>query len=113
MTVISRLTAPPSAILDQVPAATAPANGTTAPAGTGGVKDELNRFLQGPSGANTTTTTPPAADTTTAPAAGTTTTAPAAGDTTTAPAAGDTSGTTTTPPADGTAQPAPQAPTSQ
>jgi preprotein translocase subunit SecG len=75
MTVISRMTAPPSAILDQVPATTtAPAtNGTTAPAA-GGVKGELDRYLQGPPG-TTTTTTSPAAD-------GTTTTTPPAADTT-------------------------------
>jgi preprotein translocase subunit SecG len=100
MTVIARMTAPPSAILDQVPAAatTAPAtNGTTAPA-TGGVKNELDRFLQGAGG--TTTTTPPA-DTTTAPATGGTT-------------GTGTSGSATTPPAGATTEPAaPQAPTSQ
>jgi preprotein translocase subunit SecG len=96
MTVISRMTAPPSAILDTVPAATttapAPAAGTTTPPvtnnGTGGILDELNRY----------TNPPGAAGTTTPPAAGTTTTTP--------PAAG----TTTTPPADTTA---PQVPTSQ
>jgi preprotein translocase subunit SecG len=95
MTVISRMTAPPSAILDQVPATTttAPAtNGTTtAPAAGGTVKDELNRYLQGPPGGT-----------------GTTTTAPAAGTTTTPPADGS---STTTPPADGST--APQVPTSQ
>ncbi|MEJ0012870.1 MAG: preprotein translocase subunit SecG [Bauldia sp.] len=97
MTVISRLTAPPSAILDQVPPITAPApatNGAATPptTGTGGVQQELNRYLN-QNGAPTTTTTPPAA--------GTTTTPPAADGT-----------TTTTPPAAG-GTPAPQAPTSQ
>ncbi len=98
MTVISRLTAPPSAILDQVPVTpTAPVpatNGATTPptTGTGGVQQELNRYLN-QNGAPTTTTTPPAA--------GTTTTPPAADGT-----------TTTTPPAAG-GTPAPQAPTSQ
>jgi preprotein translocase subunit SecG len=96
MTVVSRMTAPPSAILDQVPAVTttpAPAGTTTTPpAGTGGVQNELNRFLNQNSSGSTTTTPP---------AAGTTTTTPPADGT-----------TTTTPPADGTA-PAPQVPTSQ
>jgi preprotein translocase subunit SecG len=99
LSVISRLTAPPSSILDTVPAAaTAPATTTDGPASTndsGGILDELNRF-----------TNPPAAGT-----------APADGSTTTVPPA---SGTTTTPPADGTTTPPattapaePQVPTSQ
>ncbi len=96
LTVLTRLAAPPSAILDTAPAAstttTAPANtanGTagsgsaTAPATGGGVANELNQFLQQRSGA---------------PAAGTTTTPPA------------TSGTA---PADNSAAPAPSVPTSQ
>ena len=101
MTVITRLTPAASHILDTVPVtttapATAPA-GTAAPTnnGTGGIQDELNRYLN-PTGTNGTA----------APAADGTTTAPAASTTTTAPA-----DTTTTPPADGTA--APQVPTSQ
>ena len=99
MTVITRLTPAASHILDTVPTATtttAPA-GTAAPTnnGTGGIKDELNRYLN-----------PAGAAGTTAPAADGTATPPAAGSTTTAPA-----DTTTTPPAGGTA--APQVPTSQ
>ena len=103
LTVITRLTAPPSSILDTVPAtATGPATtpSTQGPASTnktGGILDELNRFTTGPA----------------------TGTAPADGSTTTVPPAD--SSTTTTPPADGstTAPPAttapaePQVPTSQ
>ena len=89
LTVLSRLTAPPSAILDTVP--TASSTSTTAPAATGaaangataagagaattaaptsgGVLNQLNQYMQG---------APGAAGTTTAPAAtGVTTTAPA------------------------------------
>jgi preprotein translocase subunit SecG len=94
LTVITRLTAPPSSILDTVPAtatAPAPAGTTEGPASTnnsGGILDELNRF-----------TNPPAAGT--APADGSTTTVP--------PANGSTS---TTPPAT-TAPAEPQVPTSQ
>ena len=77
MTVLSRIAAPPSAILDTVPAAaapaTAPAGETTAPAtssGTGGILDELNAFTgQAPAtGTGTSTTVPPADGTTTPPA---------------------------------------------
>ncbi|HVY18491.1 MAG TPA: preprotein translocase subunit SecG [Bauldia sp.] len=107
MTVISRMTAPPSSILDTVPAAApaAPAASgtTTAPAtgGAGGIKGQLDRYLNGAS----TSTGNPVTDGTTPP--------PAAGST--APAdTGAGSDSTTTPPADsGTTQPAPQAPTSQ
>jgi preprotein translocase subunit SecG len=83
MSVITRLQAPPSSILDQVPPAAqtnapatapvagAPAAGTPAPgAGTGsgqGILDELNRFTQGAGGAANPSTTAPA--TSTAPAA--------------------------------------------
>jgi preprotein translocase subunit SecG len=104
MTVISRLTAPPSSILENVqvptPTPTVPAAGgtTTAPAATGGggVQDELNRYLQGSGAAGTTTTTPPA-DTTTAPATSGT----------------ESGGATTTAPTPDATQTAPQAPTTQ
>jgi preprotein translocase subunit SecG len=103
LTVISRLTAPPSSILDTVPAtaaAPAPAGTIEGPASTnnsGGILDELNRF-----------TNPSAAGT--APADGSTTTVPpAGGSTTTTPPA---EGSTTTPPAT-TAPAEPQVPTSQ
>jgi preprotein translocase subunit SecG len=105
MTVISRLTAPPSAILDTVPAAAAPAvpaapgTTTTAPTtgGTGGIRSQLDRYLNPP-----TTTAPPTTDGTTPPAGSST------------PPADNGAGTTTTPPAEGsTTPPAPQAPTSQ
>jgi preprotein translocase subunit SecG len=94
LSILTRLAAPPSAILDTVPATTPtpPAAGTTAPAqnNSGGILDELQRYTNPPTGA-----------------------APGAGSTTTVPPAG---GTTTTPPADGAAAPAPssqQVPTSQ
>lgn len=100
LTVIGRLTAPPSSILDTVPAtAAAPALTTDGPASTnntGGILDELNRF-----------TNPPAPGGT-APADGSTTIVPPASDTTTPPA----DGATTTPPAT-TAPAEPQVPTSQ
>jgi preprotein translocase subunit SecG len=99
LTVIGRLTAPPSSILDTVPAtASAPAPTTSGPASTnntGGILDELQRF-----------TNPPAPGI--APVDGSTTTVPPASDTTTPPA----DGTTATPPAS-TAPAEPQVPTSQ
>ncbi len=88
MPVITRLTPSASHILDTVPVTTttAPA-GATLPAnsGSGGIKGQLDRYLN-----------PPAAGGTAPSAAGTTTTVPA---------------DTTTPPATGTA--APQVPTTQ
>lgn len=88
MSILARMAAPPSSILDSVPAATAPVapitdtatpGTTTAPAtGTGGILDELNAFT-GEAGA----TDAPAADTgTAAPADGATTTEPPAATTT-------------------------------
>ena len=90
LTVLSRLTAPPSAILDTVPtvsnssttaptaAGTATSGGastagaattTTAPTTGGGVLNQLNQYMQGAPGAAGTTTTPAATGvTTTAPA---------------------------------------------
>ena len=89
LTVIGRLTAPPSSILDTVPAtvsAPAPTTGPASTNNTGGILDELQRYTNGPG-----------------------TTAPADGSTTTVPPA---DGTTTTPPAT-TAPAEPQVPTSQ
>lgn len=82
MTVLSRVAAPPSAILDTVPAIQAPApaptpstEGAAAPAapstgGTGGIIDELDVFTGQSGAAGSTTTAPPAAGTTTTPPAG-------------------------------------------
>jgi len=69
MTVLGRLAAPPSAILDTVPSASAPAvpatdstAGTTAPVtgGTGGILNQLNAFTGQPPASGSTTTVPPA-----------------------------------------------------
>ena len=92
LSVLTRLTAPPSALLDTVPAAAttpattpaagsattpATAGGTTAPA-TGGILNKLNDYLKPPPGSA------PQGDAT---APGTGGTAPATGGTTTVPAA--------------------------
>jgi len=71
MTILARLAAPPSAILDTVPTAIAPTppaatdtfvpEGTTGTGGSGGILDQLESFT-GPSGAEgTTTAVPPSA----------------------------------------------------
>ena len=69
MTILSRLAAPPSSILDTVPAAGAPTTPPgvsdtvqpgTAGDGAGGILDELESFTGGPPGADGTATTPPA-----------------------------------------------------
>ena len=95
LTVVSRLTAPPSAILDTVPAAataptTAPVAGTaTKPASptTGGILNQLNQYLNSaaPSTAPTPqngATVPTGTATSPAPTGGTTTPSPATGTTT-------------------------------
>ena len=65
MSILNRLNAPPTAILDTAPAAqtvpvTPPANapGTNAPATSGGILDQLNRFTSGPQKPTTNTGVP-------------------------------------------------------
>ena len=108
MTMLARLNAPPTSVLDNTPAAqtapVAPANGTagTPASGTGttsgkGILDQLNRYTSGPPSTVTpksvvpdTSTTPPVAPTGSSSTTGTQTpatgTQPAAGGTQTAPA---------------------------
>jgi preprotein translocase subunit SecG len=62
MTVLSRMSAPPSSILDQVPAAAAPATAPTDGTAGSGILDELQQFtgeaVGGDAGTGTTTTPP-------------------------------------------------------